>query len=215
MSDFGKDLIKIVFGNVLLAAGYGCVTIPNKIVDGGATSFSLILSNIISIDVTILVNVLTLVLLTLSFWKLGKDNFLKTLLSSACYLVLLNVVRVREIQFIMHPLLVVMIASVAVGLGYYLCVSADASTAGFDTVAIIINRKNPEIEIGTTMRYISIFVLILGFASFGWRTVAYGIIFSVLETQTINIALRLEKRIKEFKIAKKEEQNIVSAQEVF
>lgn len=196
MNNLRKDLIKIVVGNILLAAGYGCITIPNKIVNGSVTSFSLIISNISSVGVSVFVNAFTLMLLAVSCWKLGKENFLKTLVSSLCYLALLNFVRATGIQLIIHPLAAVAIASIAVGLGYYFCVSANASTAGFDVIALIVNKKNPKIEIGTCLRYISILVLVAGYAVLGLKAVMYGIVFSILESQTLNIMTRWEKRSK-------------------
>lgn len=40
-----KDILKIIIGNIILTTAYAFVTVPNKIVNGGVTSCSLIISN--------------------------------------------------------------------------------------------------------------------------------------------------------------------------
>ena len=56
---------------------------------------------------------------------------------------------------------------VMVGFGYYLCISSNSSTVGFDVLAIILHNKNDSFPIAVTMRYINVIVVLLGFASYG------------------------------------------------
>lgn len=100
----------------------------------------------------------------------------------------------------MNPLLCVTIASVFVGFGYFLCLNANASVAGFDVIALIINKRFPKIKVATTLRCISIIVLLMGYASFGHQAVIYGIIFSILETQVINVLMWMAQRVEEEKL---------------
>ena len=39
----GKRYLSIILGNLLITGAYAFITVPNKIVNGGVTSFSMIL----------------------------------------------------------------------------------------------------------------------------------------------------------------------------
>lgn len=75
MNKLRKDLIKIAAGNIMLTMAYSFLTVPNKIVNGGVTSCSLVISNALSVDIALIANIFTIVLLALSYFKLGKENF--------------------------------------------------------------------------------------------------------------------------------------------
>lgn len=46
--------LKIILGNFLITGAYAFITVPNEIVNGGVISFSMILGNLLSIDLTYL-----------------------------------------------------------------------------------------------------------------------------------------------------------------
>jgi len=193
-----KDILKIIIGNIILTSAYAFVTVPNKIVNGGVTSCSLIISNFLPVDISVIANIFTMALLAICFFKLGKENFLKSIVSSICYMGFLSFFRSIGIELIMNPVLCVVVASTMVGIGYFLCISANASTVGFDVIALVVHKENPKIEVGTVIRYLSIAVLLMGLLTYGYMAVIFGIAFSILETQVMNVLIRLEKT-KEFK----------------
>ena len=67
--------LKIILGNFLITGAYSFITVPNEIVNGGFTSFSMILGNLLSIDLTYLVDFFTILLLILCYIFLGKKIF--------------------------------------------------------------------------------------------------------------------------------------------
>lgn len=187
-----NDIFKIVLGNMILTMAYAFITVPNKIVNGGVTSCSLIISDLINVDISVIANIITVTLLVVCFVKLGKENFWKSIISSICYMGFLSLFRMTGIEFILNPILCVVIASVLVGTGYFLCISANASTVGLDVIGLVVNKKHPQIEVGTVIRYLSITILVMGLLTYGYKAVILGIIFSVLETQVMNMLIRLE-----------------------
>ena len=200
-----KDVLKIIIGNIILTSSYAFITVPNKIVNGGVTSCSLIISSFLPVDISVIANIFTVILLGLCFFKLGKENFLKSIISSICYMGFLSLFRSIDVEFIMNPVLCVIIASTMVGIGYFLCISANASTVGFDVIALVVNKKNPKIEVGTVIRYLSIAVLLMGLLTYGYMAVIFGIAFSILETQVMNIFIRLENKTKIYKGEREDE----------
>lgn len=79
--------IKIMMGNVLIAGAYACITVPKEIVNGGVTSFSMILSKMTRIPTAWLADAFSLLLLAVCFFGLGKEHFQGTIFSCLAYLI--------------------------------------------------------------------------------------------------------------------------------
>ena len=56
---------RIFLGNILLTGAYAFITVPKIILNGGVTSFSLVLQEWTGMDVAILVDILSVLLLSL------------------------------------------------------------------------------------------------------------------------------------------------------
>jgi len=154
-----REVLRIIAGNICITGAYAFITVPCHIVNGGITSFSM--------DISFFTNAITILLLILCFFQLGKSFLLKSLLSSICYMLFFSIFYALNIVFPLPMPLAVLMASVMVGFGYYLCISSNSSTVGFDVLAIILHNKNDSFPIAVTMRYINVIVVLLGFASYG------------------------------------------------
>lgn len=106
--------LKIILGNFLITGAYAFITVPNEIVNGGVTSFSMILGSI----------------------------------------------------------------------------SSESTAVGFDVIALILNKKNPKINIALTMYLINTCVLLFGLLSYGITSVLTGIDFTALQSLTLNCLLK-------------------------
>ena len=60
-----KRILTIILGNLLITGAYAFITVPGKIINGGVTSFSMVLGQVCRIDLSLFVNLLTLFLLLL------------------------------------------------------------------------------------------------------------------------------------------------------
>ena len=138
----GKRYLSIILGNLLITGAYAFITVPNKIVNGGVTSFSMILEEVTSINLTYLVDFITILLLLLCYIFLGKTFFTGTVFSCICYLVFFSILHSTGLALIVPPALGMVVAGTIVGFGYYFCISAKSTAVGFDVVALILNKKN-------------------------------------------------------------------------
>lgn len=59
------SILKIVVGNLLITFSYAFITVPNEIVNGGVTSFSMILSSVTDLGISFYTNCITILLLVL------------------------------------------------------------------------------------------------------------------------------------------------------
>ncbi len=178
----GKRYLSIILGNLLITGAYAFITVPNKIVNGGVTSFSMILEEVTSINLTYLVDFITILLLLLCYIFLGKTFFTGTVFSCICYLVFFSILHSTGFALIVPPALV--------GFGYYFCISAKSTAVGFDVVALILNKKNPKINIALSMYLINMCVLLFGLFTYGMLSVLTGIGFTALQSLTLNHLLK-------------------------
>lgn len=172
------SLIKILIGNLLMGFAYAKWMKPNAIINGGVTSVAMILERITGLNILYLTNGVTLLLLLFCWIYLGKENFLKSIYSSICYnsaftffyLWPVNVQLSLPIDFIF--------ASLFISIGYYACLSSNASTVGMDVIALVLYKKQKNLNLASTIRNINFIVLFFGLFTYGWISVSIGIIFS-------------------------------------
>ncbi len=187
---------RIFLGNILLTGAYAFITVPKIILNGGVTSFSLVLQEWTGMDVAILVDILSVLLIIVSFLFLGKTYFVGALFSSICYMSLFSIFHWTGWEMPMPelfgtPILATPIAAFFVAAGYYFCIASQATAVSFDTIAMILNKKNPRFEIATTMMVINIVVLLSGAATYSISAVVCGLVFTFLQAQFLRAFLKL------------------------
>lgn len=190
------DFLKIILGNIFITAAYACITVPNEIVNGGVTSFSMIVEKITMIDITIVANTMIIILLILCFCFLGKDNFVKSIFSSICYMFFFSIFSKLNFTISINVIVEVILAGIMVGIGYYFCICANSSAVGFDVVALILHKKNEKIDIASTMKYINIGVLMLALFSYGIIAIIFGVAFTIIQSKVLKVLLDKKAYIK-------------------
>ncbi|MDO7487135.1 YitT family protein [Peribacillus frigoritolerans] len=97
----------------------------------------------------------------------------------------------------MNIVLVIFISSILIAIGYYLCITANASTVGFDVIALILHHKNEKIDIAVTIRIINLIVLLLGLLVYGYASIVKGIAFTLFFSYLLKKMLdRKQKAVK-------------------
>ncbi|MEC0300321.1 YitT family protein [Peribacillus frigoritolerans] len=175
-----KDLLKIIAGNISMTFAYAYLIVPNEIINGGVTSSALLLNALLGYNIAMLANLVTGLLLIICLVFLGKEYFFKSIVSSLSYMVFFNFFYSLNIQYDMNIVLVIFISSILIAIGYYLCITANASTVGFDVIALILHHKNEKIDIAATIRIINLIVLILGLLVYGYASIVKGIAFTLI-----------------------------------
>lgn len=175
-----KDLLKIIAGNISMTFAYAYLIVPNEIINGGVTSSALLLNALSGYNIAMLANLVSGLLLINCLVFLGKEYFFKSSVSSLSYMVFFNFFYSLNIQFDMNIVLVIFISSILIAIGYYLCITANASTVGFDVIALILHHKNEKIDIAATIRIINLIVLIFGLLVYGYASIVKGIAFTLI-----------------------------------
>ena len=201
----------VALGMLIISIAYVLVTVPYGIINGGVTSVSLVLHRLPvlgMLPVSIWVAILEIALVVLSYFFLGREVFRGSLFSCLFYVAAFN-----ALSFLMpeqvydgifrfgslgdNPVIPVGTAielaagACVLGFGYYLCVSHKATTtAGMDTIALIIHSRHEKIPVAYAMYALNIIVLLLGLWTYGLRNVLMGIAFAGIQALTMNGFLR-------------------------
>lgn len=187
-------LARIILGNVLMSFAYAFLTVPQKIINGGVTSFSLILSGLTGVDTAVLANGITLVFLLLCLLCLGKEYFTRSIVGALCYMASFTFFHSLDICLIRERPAAVVAAAVMVGTGYFLCISQHSTGVSFDTLALILNHRCPRISVAGAMFVINLSVLILGAVYYGLESVLFGIAFTAIQAVTLELWMKLWKK---------------------
>ena len=208
-----KRYALIGFGLTILNFAYVMVTVPHGVINGGVTSFSMILARLPFTEilpVNAWVTIVTGLLALLCFLFLGRDIFIASLYSCVVGVAAFNfftmivpadvidaMVRIGHMgdnPVIPIGMAVELIAAAAVvGAGYYFCLSNDSTAVGMDTIALIIHKRHEKIPIAYAMYAINIIVLLLGLYTYGLRCVLMGIAFAGIQALTLNTMLRAKE----------------------
>ncbi|MCK1983467.1 MULTISPECIES: YitT family protein [Peribacillus] len=192
-----KDLMKIIAGNISMTFAYAYLIVPNEIINGGVTSSALLLNALSGYNIAILANLVTGLLLFICLVFLGREYFFKSIVSSLSYMVFFNFFYSLNIDINVNIVLVIIISSILIAIGYYLCITANASTVGFDVIALILHHKNEKIDIAATIRIINLIVLILGLLVYGFTSIVKGIAFTLFFSYLLKKMLdRKQKAVK-------------------
>ncbi|MGX7132064.1 YitT family protein [Enterococcus songbeiensis] len=193
-SDF-KGIAKIILGNVFLGLAYAKWMKPNNIINGGVTSLAMIFEKASGIPILWLTNGFTLILLCVCLLFLGKENFFKSILSSICYNLFFSLFYLSPLNFSVNIIVDFIFASFVIALGYYCCISANASTVGMDVIALVINKHNPNFSIANGIRTINFIVLAFGFFVYGWKSIVIGIAFSFVHSYLLGKMLSYKRAV--------------------
>lgn len=190
------DAAWIVVGNLVIALGYAQCLVPNQIISGGVTSMSMVLQRLVGWSVVWWSNVITASCLVLALLFLGRGNFVRSLISSVSYIGLFSLVSWLPTPLSGQPVVALLVGSGLIAVGYYLCLANDASTAGLDVLALITHRYQPRFPVAIALRVLNLVVLAVSAFVYGWVSLVFGGLFTLLYSELLNRLLQHRSRVK-------------------
>ena len=160
LRSFG-NVLKILVGSALFAAGFDLFMIPHDMNVGGLSGLSMILVHLLKFGtvgmVTMLINV---PLFVIGGWKIGKSFFVQSLLGMVVSSVLIDVFAVLPVPQV-EPLVAALYGGAVCGLGLGVVFTAGATTGGSDIIVRFLKRKWPNMAIGTINTLFDLTVVVL------------------------------------------------------
>ncbi|MEH7123607.1 YitT family protein [Bacillus sp. JJ1532] len=183
-----KILFFICLGSVLMGVGIEEFLVPNKILDGGITGISIMLSHVTGIKLGLFIFILNLPFFYIGYKQIGKTFAFSTLLGITVLSVstaLLHDVPV----FTKDPLLATVFGGIILGAGVGIVIRYGGSLDGTEILAIIVNKKLP-FSVGEIVMFFNLFIFTSAGFVFGWNRAMYSVLAYFIAYKTIDIVIQ-------------------------
>ncbi|HRX58008.1 MAG TPA: YitT family protein [Eubacteriales bacterium] len=185
------DVLAMIFGSALIAAGLVLFTIPNNIAPGGVSGLATALAYITPVTVGIWTLLLNIPLIVLSWWKLGFRPLLKTIVTTLLLSVLIDLFGLILPIYTNNVLLAAVLGGVLSGVGMGLIFVRGATTGGTDLISLLLNRAFPNLSVGSLLLIVDALVVV--FAVFVFRDIEvalYSIVTIFVNSRTIDAIMQ-------------------------
>lgn len=168
-----KNLFQIFVGTCLAVLAMKGFMIPNRFLDGGVTSISILLHEILKINISIFVISLNGIFIYIGYKKIGKTFAVQTTI--AIILFSLGLIFVHPEPITKDKLLIAIFGGILIGTGSGLVIRGGGLLDGFEVINVFTQRKTGLSNSEIAMLFNT---LIFGVAAFqfGIETAMYSII---------------------------------------
>lgn len=177
----------LTIGAVFMAVALEIFLVPNKIIDGGITGISIIVSHLSSVPLGVYLFLLNLPFLFLGYKQIGKTFALSTLYAVAIMSIgtaLLHHVPPLTID----PLLATVFGGIVLGVGVGLVIRSGGSLDGTEIVAILFSKRSA-FSVGEIVMFINFFILGSAGFVFGWDRAMYSLMAYYIAFKMIDITI--------------------------
>ena len=175
----------MTIGILLAAIALEVFLIPNKIIDGGITGVSIILSFLTNINLSIFIIILNIPFLLLGFRHLGKNFLIQSTVAMALFSVLLEIF--KQVDVVTNDvLLATVFGGILLGIGVGFVIRYGACLDGVETVAILINKKT-SFSVGQVILLVNLVIYMVAGILFGWDRALYSIMTYFITYKLIDI----------------------------
>ena len=188
------NYLKIILGNIFMTFAYAYIAVPFGIVNGGVTSFAMVLDKNLPGNISFWTNTLYLSLLIIYYIFMGYKCFINALFSCIAFILFFTLFTAFPLMLPLPFFLAVPCMGILIGIGYYFCISARSTALGFDTIAIILHDRNPKINLALTIYICNVIILLSGLFTYGIVSVIAGIICSGLQSFVLNLLTKRNKK---------------------
>ena len=168
-----KNLFQIIVGTSLAVLAMKGFMIPNRFLDGGVTSISIILHEVFKINIGFFIIILNAIFIYIGYKKIGKTFAMQTMIKIILFSLGLIFVQIKPITN--DKLLIAIFGGILIGTGSGLVIRGGGLLDGFEVITVFTQRRTglSNSEITTLFN-----IIIFGFAIifFGIETSMYSII---------------------------------------
>lgn len=177
--------IFMTIGILLAALALEVFLIPNRIIDGGITGISIILSFLTNINLSIFIIVINIPFLLLGFKHLGKSFLIQASFAMILFSLLLEIFKPVD-EVTNDILLATVFGGILLGIGVGFVIRYGACLDGVEIVAILINKKT-SFSVGQVILLINLVIYMIAGILFGWDRALYSIMTYFITYKIIDI----------------------------
>lgn len=181
-----EELINLLLGAFILAVGINLFIAPHNLAFGGVTGMTIIIQSLTGLPIFISNLLLSVIVILIGWFELGYEFMIKTIIPTLILPVFL---------FLTAPLSrtttnlssSAIIGAITIGFGISLTMFAGGSTAGPDTIGLIL-KKRFRIPVTLTMIIIDTLVIACGYRVYGIKTAIWSIGVAILMNTTVKLS---------------------------
>ncbi|MEN2767222.1 YitT family protein [Ornithinibacillus xuwenensis] len=177
-----KNVI-VILGSLIIAFAFNFFLVPYQILSSGISGIAILLGLLTPFDTGLLNLVLNIPLILLSYFKLGREITMNTLLcvvSLSIFLYFLPVMAVTD-----NVLLSTIFGGVICGIGIGIILKYSGSSGGLDIIAIIISRIS-NISVGLLLTAMNGTIVLISGSIFDWNIALYTLLSIYLSGRIID-----------------------------
>ncbi len=179
-----KNIIAMILGTLLVSAAYGMFFIPHNIAPGGVGGISVILSKFVPLKVGTLTLLLNIPIFAFAFKVLGIKFVGKTLALIILMTTGMDIISLNAVPS--DRFLAAVCGGMLTGIGIGFVIYSGASTGGTDTLAVVLNKKAPQMSTSGILLLLDIAVVALSATAYGLETAIYSVIAVILQMVLID-----------------------------
>lgn len=141
------ESVGLILGCISMSIGINMFLKPHTIAPGGLSGMSVVLSKVTGLSVSSIMLMIGVPLVLLTFKTLGRKNFIKTLMGTVLFSLIVNITSpLTSIVATSDLLLSSISGAILIGIGIGIVFRVDGSTGGTDLIALILSKKFPGIK---------------------------------------------------------------------
>lgn len=185
------DVIYVLAGSIIIALAITSILKPNGIITGGITGFSLVMEKVFHINYTYMYYIMSLGVLILTYFTLGKREARKIVVFSLFFPLVLILFENLKFNLTEDDLFLASIYyGVMAGGGTGLILKGGFSSGGTDTIALVINRKLFRfMSLSTIIAVLDVSVIFLAAFVFDTRVALYALFTQVVAMKSVETVL--------------------------
>jgi len=206
------EILTILFGNFLYAAGVVFFIVPSKLITGGTTGIAICMNQYFGLPVSYLVFGFNVAMFILGFLILGRKFALTTLVSTFCYPIALEILSKMVGDYVLTDdiFLSTLFGGLCIGTSIALVIRVGASTGGMDIPPLILH-KYLRVPVSVSLYVADCVILALQAVFSDREKVLYGIVLVIIYSIILDKLLMLGTNKMQIKVVSNRTSEIKNA----
>ena len=200
-----KTCSVLLFGSLMMALGINLFIAPHNLAFGGITGLTIIIESLTGIPLYISNAALSTIVILVGWKELGAPFMVKTLVPTAILPFCLFITKPFAIFTVSLPIAAIA-GAILMGMGIGSIILTGGSTAGPDTIGLIL-EKRINLPVTTTMLVIDSTVILCGLRIYGVSTAVCSVIVSIL----INLSVKFTMKLKSMNQPNQADRKVISS----
>lgn len=188
------DLIAVVLGNALYAAGVVFFVVPGNLITGGTTGISLFVNRMTGMPVSLFLLIVNGLLFLLGFVILGRKFAATTAVSTFVYPAAVELLTRWKGDYLLteEPVLCVLFGGICIGAAIGIVMRAGSSTGGMDIPPLILHKLF-RLPISGTIYALDMLILLLQAMGSTGEAILYGLALVITYSIVLDKCLLIGK----------------------